>query len=106
MGYQSWNSTIGSKYIDALKELKNNTYSKEYITTDFGYTIILRLDQKNKNTLEEEKENIIEKLAQDLMDSDENLFYKSLINLRKKYNIDFKDTDLNKKYKVYCNQFK
>ena len=40
------------------------------------------------------------------MDSDENLFYKSLINLRKKYNIDFKDTDLNKKYKVYCNQFK
>ena len=92
--------------MNALKELKDNTYSKEYVTTDFGYTIIFRLDQKDKDTLENEKDNIREKLAQDLMDSDENLFYKSLINLREKYNIDFKDTDLNKKYKVYCNQFK
>ena len=106
LGYQIWNSTIDSKYMDALKELKDNTYSKEYVITDFGYTIIFRLDQKDKNTLENEKDNIREKLAQDLMDSDENLFYKSLINLRENYNIDFKDTDLNKKYKVYCNQFK
>lgn len=106
LGYQSWNSKIDSKYIEELKTLNDNTYSKEYITTDYGYTIIFRLDQKEKNTLEDEKENIIEELSQELMSSDENLFYKALIQLRKDNNISFKDTNLNKKYQVYCNQFK
>ena len=87
-----------------LKNLKGNTYSKEYVTTNYGYTIIFRLDQKEKDDLNDIKDDIRGQLASELMLEDENLYYQSLIKLRKDNNI--KDTILKKKYKAYCEQFK
>ena len=105
LGYLSWNANIDEVYLTKLQELKNNTYSKEYISTNFGYTIIFRGEQQDKKDLEEEKENIIEKLAIKLKESDENLYYKALIKLRNDNNLEFLDTDLKTKYKAYCKQF-
>lgn len=106
LSYQGWNSTLDNEYMSNLKNLKENTYSKEYVTTNYGYTIIFRLDQKEKDDLNDIKDDIRGQLASELMLEDENLYYQSLIKLRKDNNIDFKDTILKKKYKVYCEQFK
>lgn len=103
--YQSWNASLDEEYKNALLKLDENSYSKEYITTDYGYTIIFRGKQQNKKSLEEERENIIATLVTELKESDENLYYKSLINMRENNNLIFLDTDLNRKYKAYCNQF-
>lgn len=106
LGFQAWNSSLDSVYLDNLTNLKNNKYTTKYVTTDFGYTIIFRGEQEVKKTLEEERENIIEYLANELKQGNENLYYKALIEMRKENNLDIKDTDLEKKYKAYCNQFK
>lgn len=39
------------------------------------------------------------------MTEDENLYYNSLIELRKENNLEFQDTVLEKKYKAYCKKF-
>lgn len=106
LSYQGWDSSLDKEYLEELKNLKENNYSKEYVTTDYGYTIIFRLDQKDKENLEDIKDAIKQKLASELMLEDENLYYQALIQLREDNNIDFKDTILEKKYTAYCEQFK
>lgn len=106
LGYQGFNSDLDSEYMTALKKLKDNQYTKEYVTTDYGYTIIFRLDTEEKETLDNVKDDIIKYLAEEYKEADENLYYKALINLRKKYNLEFNDTDLKNKYQQYCKEYK
>lgn len=106
LGYQGFNSDLDSEYMTALKKLKDNKYTKEYVTTDYGYTIIFRLDTEEKDTLDNVKDDIIKYLAEEYKENDENLYYKALINLRKKYNLEFNDTDLKNKYQQYCKEYK
>ena len=106
LGYQGFNSDLDSEYMTALKKLKDNQYTKEYVTTDYGYTIIFRLDTEEKDTLDNVKDDILKYLAEEYKENDENLYYKALINLRKKYNLEFNDTDLKNKYQQYCKEYK
>lgn len=107
LGYISFDSGIEEKFEKALKKLKDNSHSKKYIETEsFGYTIIFRTDQKEKESLEEVDSVIKELLVQELMNEDENLFYKTLINLRKEAGLEFTDTEFSKAYKEYKKQYK
>ena len=89
----------------SLINLENNQYTQEYVSTDYGYTIVFRGDQKEKLSLEEEKQNIITALSEELEVNDENIYYKALINMRKENGLEFQDTDLKSKYDTYCNQY-
>lgn len=106
LGYQGFNSELNTNYLDALKNLSNNSYTDNYIETDYGYTIIFRLDQKEKSDLKDVKEDVIKKLITNLENEDTNIYYKSLIKLRENHNIDFYDTEFKKQYQEYCNIYK
>lgn len=103
--YQNWNSDLDTTYLAVLTNLKDNSYSKEYVTTNYGYTIVFRGKQKEKNSLEDEKDAIVEVLTAQLQKDDENIYYKALIEMRKEYNLEIHDTDLKRRYAAYCKQF-
>ena len=106
LSYQSWDASLEETFMTALRDMENNTYSTEPIKTSYGYHVIYRIDQKEKPSLKETKEKIIENLIADKKAEDGNLLYKSLISLREEKNIDFKDTVMKSKYKDYCEQYK
>ena len=104
LGYNGFNSSLAKEYVEASQNIENGTYSKEPVKTDFGYHIIYRIDQKEKPTLEEAQNDIIEILAQDLEAEDQYIRYKALIKLREDNGLNFKDTKYKEEYQEYCNQ--
>ena len=103
--YQSWDASLEESFLKAIKEMDENSYSKEPTKTSYGYHVIHTLDKKEKPTLKDAKETIIEKLVSEKKSEDTNLLYKALIALRKEHKLEFTDTDLEDKYKTYCKEY-
>ena len=104
--YQGFNSNIQDSYMNALKELEDDSYTTEPVKTTYGYHIIHRIDQKEKASLEDTKDAIIEILAAEKKEADENLYYKALTNLREENGLEFSDTVMKDKYDDYLKQYK
>ena len=103
--YQSWDASLEETFLNAIKEMDENSYSKTPTKTSYGYHVIHTLDKKEKPTLKDAKETIIEKLVSEKKSEDTNLLYKALIALRKEHKLEFTDTDLENKYKTYCKEY-
>lgn len=88
-------------FFEAALKLNINEYSKEPVKSQFGYHIILKTGQKEKPTLDSVKEEIIEILAEEKIDSDSNINYKALIDLREKNGITIEDKELKDQYETY-----
>lgn len=104
LGYNGFNSGLVTEYVEASKELENGTYSKEPVKTDYGYHVIYKVDQKDKPSLEEATNDIVEVLGKDLEDDDTYIKYKALIQLREDNKLKFKDSKFKEEYKEYCDQ--
>ena len=87
-----------SAFEEAAIALKVGEYSKTPVKTEFGYHIIYKTNQKDKPTLEEAKDGIVEKIASELLASDSTLYAKSLVALREKYEMTIKDSVLKSGY--------
>ena len=105
LGYQSWDASLEKTFMDALKGMEDNSYSKEPVKTSYGYHVIYRIDQKKKPSLKNSKDKIIEKISSDRKAEDSNLLYKALIALREEKKIKFSDTVMKSKYETYCKQY-
>lgn len=105
LGYQAWDANLEDTFMDALKELDDNSYSTEPVKTSYGYHVIYRLDQKETPELKDVKEDVIDNIISDKKSEDSNLLYKALINLRKENNLEFSDTVLGSKYDAYVKKY-
>ncbi len=105
LGYNGFDSSLASEYVEASKKLENKKYSKEPVKTKFGYHIIYKIDQKDKPSFEESREKILTTIADELEDNDEKIRYKALIKLREKNGVEFKDEKYKKEYKEYCETY-
>lgn len=101
LGYQAFNASIEASYMTALKNLENDKYTAEPVKTSYGYHVIYRIDQKEKPSLEDVKEAIIEEIATDKKAEDKNLSTKALISLREENKFTFYDTVMEDKYKEH-----
>ena len=106
LGYQSWDASLEKSFMDALKDMENNSYSEEPVSTSYGYHVIYRIDQKETPKLKDVKEIIIENLITDKKSKDSKIQNKALIYLREKNNINFSDTVMKAKYETYCEKYK
>lgn len=104
--YQGFNSNIQDSYMNALKELEDDKYTTTPVKTTYGYHIIHRIDQKEKASLEDTEDAIIEILATEKKSADQNLYYKALASLREENDLEFSDTVMEEKYNNYLNQHK
>ncbi len=96
--------TLSSSYDEILKsarELKDGEYSKSLITTELGYHVIYRESSKEKPSLDEKKDEITETIATDKINDDGTISITAMDELRKKYGMDFKDSEIKEQYSNY-----
>lgn len=106
LGYQAFNASLEEAYVKEMRSLKKDTYSTTPVLTSYGYHIVYKIDEKEKPKLEDIKDEVIEALAKEKKDADQNLYQKSLISLREEKGLTFKDTDLGSKYETYTKNYK
>lgn len=96
--------TLGDSYtslIEAAYKLKDGEYSKEVIKTELGYHVILRTETKEKASLEEVRDTIIDKLVTKYNSEHTESTIKAMQELRKEYDMNINDEDLHQKYVNY-----
>lgn len=99
--------SIEEAYLEALKTLEKGKYTETPVKTSYGYHVIYCIDrvEKTEEISRKDKMNIVDTLASDIMSADSNLYYKSLIEMRKEAKLKFYDKELNEKYEEYCESY-
>ena len=87
----------------AAYELKLNEYTKEPVKTSYGYHIIKKTKEYEKDTLENVKEEIIKTLADELISSNATVSITALSELRKEKGMKIEDSELKSSYNKYIN---
>lgn len=96
--------TLGEQYDEIVKaavNLKDNSFSTEVITTELGYHVIYRDNQKEKASLDEVKDSIRETLGEKKLEADSTMSITALTELRKKYGVNIVDSEIQKQYGRY-----
>lgn len=106
LGYKSYNASLESAYMKEMESLKNNSYSKTPVKTSYGYHVVYRIDQKDKPSLDDVKDEIIDALVSAKSSEDKNLYYIALDKMRTDAGLKFSDTVLEKKYNTYMEEYK
>ena len=95
---------MDENFMETVKKLDNDKYTKEPVKTQYGYHIILKVDQKDKPKLKEVRDTIKETLANNKLDNDTTLHYQTLIDIREENNIQWNDDELEKQYEELMDQ--
>lgn len=105
LGYINYGDLSDSynELLDAAYKLKNGEYNKTYVTTELGYHVIYRSNQKEKDSLENLKSSIIETLSKKKLNEDSSISLNSMKYYRKLYNLNIVDSTLNRQYGIYLN---
>lgn len=85
----------------AAYALKKGEYTKTPVETTAGYHIILKVDEKEKPSLEKAKDAIITTLAEKKKEDEATIQVDALTKLRKTYGFKIEDSELNKQYSTY-----
>lgn len=89
---------FNSNFEDAAVALKVGEYTKKAVKTSYGYHIIYKESEKDKPTMEEVKQTIIDNLVEEKKKEDNKAQYKAMIALREKYGLEFNDEDVKAQY--------
>ena len=81
--------------------LKKGKYTTTPVKTKYGYHIILKTDEKEKPSLEDKKEEIINTLVSEAKSKDTALSINALVELRKEYGMNIEDDEMSKLYSTY-----
>lgn len=81
--------------------LKKGKYTATPVKTKYGYHIILKTDEKEKPSLEDKKEEIINTLVSEAKSNDTALSINALVELRKEYGMNIEDDEMSKLYSTY-----
>lgn len=103
LGYINY-GTLSSAYdelVNAALKLKDGKHSTKVITTELGYHVIYRVNQKEKAKLEDVKNNIITTLSEKLLADDTTIPGKALQHYRKKHGLKITDKDVQTQYAKY-----
>ena len=81
--------------------LYKGKYTTTPVKTKYGYHIILKTDEKEKPSLEDKKEEIINTLVSEAKSNDTALSINALVELRKEYGMNIEDDEMSKLYSTY-----
>lgn len=83
--------------------LKKGGYTDAPVKTTYGYHLIVKLDEKEKDSLDNLKDSIKEELAEKLVEDDSTTGVNAMVELRKKHGVSFQDSKLEEQYNRYIN---
>lgn len=92
-----------SEFWNECTSLKTGSYSTTPVKTSYGYHVVLKLDEKEKKELKDIEDEVKEKMAEKKIAEDSTLSTTAMIELRKKYGVEFHDDDLKEQYNKYMN---
>lgn len=98
--------SLGKEYDELVKaayNLKDGEYTTSVVTTELGYHIVYRNTTGKKDKLDDLKEDILDKLANNVMASDANFVYTTMKHYRDLYKLKINDSNLDKSYRNYMN---
>ena len=93
--------TLSDEYkelVDQAYNLKDGEYSTKMVTTELGYHVVLRTETKEKASLEDVRDNILETLGSKYIEENPVVNVKALQELRKEYDVEIVDSDIQTKY--------
>lgn len=89
---------VVSEFWTASAALKDGEYTTTPVKSTYGYHVILRVSQKEKPSLDDKKDDIIDKLVSKQLTDDTRLSMKTWVDIRKKYNLEIIDSDIKANY--------
>ncbi len=92
---------MDSSFEKAAYDLKVGEYTKKPVESAYGYHIILKTDEKEKESLDKVKDKIVDALIEEKKSEDSKIQVKALVALRKKYKVNIEDSSLKNQYKTY-----
>ena len=89
--------------IQAIASLKKGEYTKEPVKTSYGYEIIYKISEKDKESKDKIEKDIRNAIAQDKINSDNSTssYYKRLRDFRENSGLKFSDSSIEKLYNKY-----
>lgn len=104
LGFINRDNSMGDDFVNAAVTLEKGKYTEEPVKTSYGYSIVLKVDQKEKPKLKDVKEEIKETIRQEKLENDSALRYEALKGMRKDNGLKFEDDELKKAYNDLMNQ--
>lgn len=86
------------EFFNATLKLEDGKYTTEPVKSEYGYHVILKISNTEKDKLENVKEEIIETLVNEKLGNDENLYTKTWADIRKIYDLKINDTEIENQY--------
>ena len=96
---------VDSDFWKAAEALEVGEYSKEPVKSQFGYHVILKEKVIAKDSLEDMKETIQNKIAENKLDKNSDLETETWFKIRDEYKIDITDSDLKYIYDLTKSQY-
>ena len=108
LGYINYGDLSGSydELLDSAYKIKDGEYSKTIITTELGYHVIYRNASKEKDKLEDIKDEILTTLAEEKANTTENIDVDAMKYYYNLYNLDIIDSALKNQYGLYLNNLR
>ena len=100
LGYFAYNDMV-VEFSEATKNLKVKEYTKTPVKTQYGYHIILKTGEKEKEKLDDVKDEVKQKLREQKLSNDPSMYYTALKEWRESNKLTFNDTALKNKYNDY-----
>lgn len=95
-----------SEVLEALRNLKDGSYTTSPIKTSNGYYVLYRTSQDEKPELDEEMTDAIKSTVGTQIAAESDFQVKALEALREKNEMKFEDTDLEKDFESLMNRYK
>ena len=89
---------VVDEFWDAVEGLKDGKYTTEPVKSSYGYHIIYRVSYTEKEALNDMKDDLVDEIVEKKLSDDSTLYTTTWFNIRKKYNLEIKDTTLKAKY--------
>ena len=91
---------VDEEFFVAANALKDGEMTKDPVQDSKGYNVILKVSSEKKPKLDEVKNDILETLAEEKLNADENAYNDAWYQIRKKYNLEIVDTDVKTLYQA------
>lgn len=89
---------VEDDFFEATLKLEDGKYTTEPVKTTYGYHVILKISNTEKDSLDKVKDEILETLVENKLEEDDNLYTETWANIRKTYNLTINDTVIENKY--------
>ena len=89
---------VVDEFFEATLELEDGKYTKEPIESTYGYHVILKVSNTKKPSLEKSKDKILDAIAENKLNNDENLYKETWAKIREDYKLNIADSTVKSAY--------